>query len=147
MMHHASNVGVQSVAGPDPVMEGRPQQHTPLWMDVPQQPPQRTGATPSRYSTLTTIAFFALITIAVGGAGLAGIALWGPEKTIKNRTQLATNPPPPTTMPSLPESADPPSTPPVADSASAAPTSSAPAASSPKKTKKPPQRHRGKKRR
>lgn len=141
MMPPPSNVDAPSIAGNDPAMEGRPQQHTPLWMDVPQQPPQRTGVVRSPYATLSTIGFFLLITFAVAGAGLIGMALWGPDKTIKNRTALATEPP---ALPSLPASADAPaSAPPVADSASAAPSSSARAASPAKKTKKKsPQRQR-----
>lgn len=143
-----SNVGAPPpIAGHDPTMEGRPEQHTPLWMDVPQQPPQRTGVVRSPYSTLSTIGFFLLITFAVAGAGLIGMALWGPDKTIKNRTALATDPPTPPELPSLPASADAPaSPPPVADSASAASSSSTPETSPPKKTKMLPQRHRKSKR-
>src|SRR5690606_7777959 len=80
MMPPPSNVGAPAIAGNDPSMDGRPQQHTPLWMDVPEQPPQRTGVVRSPYATLSTVGFFLLITFAVAAAGLIGMALWGPDK-------------------------------------------------------------------
>ena len=82
-------------------------QRPPDWMmDAPQAAPQvRTGAAPNRGVGMNTLLFFGLIVFVVAAAGFVGIAVWGPEKPIRNRTQLATNPPPPTTLPSLADSA------------------------------------------
>jgi uncharacterized iron-regulated membrane protein len=55
---------------------------------------------------MNTLLFFGLIVFVVAAAGIAGVAMWGPEKTVKNRTQFATNPPQPTPLPSLPALAD-----------------------------------------
>lgn len=81
----------------------------PNWMDAPTAKPevQRKGhSTAAARSGLHTLLFFGLIIFVVGAAGLGAMMLWGPEKTVKNRTQFATNPPPPTALPSLPASAD-----------------------------------------
>lgn len=128
----------------------RPTDNTPLWMDLDHTHTQtRTGVTAPKNSGLQTIAFFGLITMVVGAAGFLGIAMWGPEKPIKNRTHLATEPPAPTPLPSLP--ADTPSVaPPVAgDTAPAESSAPAAAASSSapnqKRAKKAPLRAVGKK--
>src|SRR5689334_5844403 len=82
---------IRPPAEPSAIVEARAAQHTPFWMDVTQQPSApRTGASAAKDSGLQMIAFFALITIMVGAAGFFGIAMWGPEKPIKNRTHLAT---------------------------------------------------------
>lgn len=102
---HALPIGAQAT-GPGP--DERARQNTPVWMEVSGSPPAlRRGASPTRTSGTSAIVFFGLITLAVGAAGFAGVALWGPEKPIKNRTQLASNPPPPITLPSLPATASP----------------------------------------
>ncbi len=131
-------------AGPELVADERPRQNTPLWMETSTARPEvRRGASPPPRSGLHTLLFFGLIVVVVGAAGIGGVALWGPEKTIKNRTQIATNPPPPTPLPSLPASAAPltaPAPPPSEESAAAAAVeSSRPAeAAPPKKAKKTP---------
>ncbi len=104
---HASPMGATAnmpMAGH--VTEERARQNTPLWMETSTTLPEpRRGAAPPPRSGLHTFLFFALIVFVVGAAGIGGVALWGPEKTIKNRTQFATNPPPPTPLPSLPAAA------------------------------------------
>jgi hypothetical protein len=95
----------------------------------------RTGAKAPKDSGLHTIAFFALITVVVGAAGLLGVAMWGPEKPIKNRSHLASAPPPPTLLPSLTTDA-PSAVPPVAETAPPADSSSASSSPSAKKGKK-----------
>ncbi len=122
--------------------DGRAAQATPFWMDVtPAQPQQaRTGVT-AKSSGWHTLFFFGLIIVAVGAAGFLGIAMWGPEKPIKSKTRLATDPPAPMTLPSLSVSEEP-SPPPAAEpseSAEAAPAAAAPAdsASTTKSKKKP----------
>lgn len=45
--------------------------------------------------------FFGLIALAVTGAGVVGVSFFGPEKEVRGRSQLATNPPAPTVLPSL----------------------------------------------
>lgn len=125
--------------------EERARQNTPLWMETSTvQPQARRGVSHAPRSGLHTLLFFGLIVFVVGAAGIGGIALWGPEKPIKNRTQFATNPPPPTPLPSLPPSAAlaaPAAIPPVVAEAAPAPSESAhPAEAAPpgKKTKKSP---------
>jgi hypothetical protein len=134
---HASRDAAHAAPPARTARGGRQDASTPGWMDVPAGPPQgRTGATPTRGFGGQTILFFALITVVVGAAGFLGIAVWGPDKEIKNRTQLATNPPPPTAMPSLAEPAEP-AEPPPAPSAVAASDTPPPVDSAPaKKTKK-----------
>ncbi len=116
--------------------DGRAPRATPFWMDVtPAQPQVRTGVTAARNSGLHTFGFFAIIIFVVGAAGFLGIAVWGPEKTVKSRSRLATDPPPAMTMPSLPASADT-AVPAVASPASPTPTegaASAPADNTKKK--------------
>jgi uncharacterized iron-regulated membrane protein len=79
-------------------------------MDAPvaEREVRRRGHSPaaSSRSGLHTILFFGLIVLVVGAAGVAGVTVWGPEKTVKNRTSFATNPPAPTALPSLAESAE-----------------------------------------
>lgn len=136
MMPVPAAVSVHSnMVQPPSMQDERAGQNTPLWMEGTQQrPPEvRRGATATPRSGLHTLLFFGLITFAVGAAGIFGITMWGPDKTVTNRSHLATNPPPPTTMPSLPEEAPP--APPVAESA-AAPVDSAAAPA--KKGKKAP---------
>ncbi len=111
-------------SAPPPFVQGvqpidRPPQNTPLWMDVSSatsQPKTRRGVTPSSKSGLTTVLFFAAITIGVGLAGIIGVTMWGPDKNVGNRSHLASDPPPAMTLPSLP--------PDEAPSASAAPAAS-----------------------
>jgi hypothetical protein len=107
----------------------------PAWMETSTVSPHstRTGASPMKGSGLGTLAFFALIGVAVAVAGIAGVVLWGPEKTIANRSHLASDPPPPQVLPGLPASADAPPAP--AESASTT-ASAAPEPSAPKKGKK-----------
>lgn len=123
--------------------EERARQNTPLWMETSTVRPQaRRGVSPAPRSSLHTLLFFGLIVFVVGAAGIGGVALWGPEKPIKNRTQFATNPPPPATLPSLPPSATlaaPAAIAPVAEAAPAPSESARPAEAPPaKKTKKSP---------
>lgn len=87
----------------------------PAWMTDPvmvTNAESRRGHS-AKASRLNTFLFFGLIVFVVGAAGLGGVVMWGPEKTVKNRTQFATNPPQPTTLPSLPTD-QPPVVPPVA---------------------------------
>jgi hypothetical protein len=139
MLHAPPGGGVHSNMTPShaPGMpDERARQNTPLWMDVSptqQQPEGRRGATSAPRSGLSTLLFFALIIFGVGAAGIFGVTMWGPDKTVTSRSHLATNPPPPTTMPSLPEEAPP--APPVVESAPA-PVDSAAAAAAPGKKKK-----------
>jgi hypothetical protein len=82
----------------------------PAWMmDAPvvSQVTVRTGAAPMRGNGAGTVLFFGLIILVVGAAGAAGVFFWGPEKTITNRTHLATDPPAPQPLPSLPAEVDP----------------------------------------
>ena len=134
-LSHEAGVHSHGTAHAPVLGDERMRQDTPLWMDVPQtqqEPQVRRGATPAPRSGLGTLAFFGLIILAVGAAGAIGVAVWGPEKTTKGGSHLASNPPPPTTMPSLPEEA-----PPVVESAApAAVESAAPAPSSSAKKKK-----------
>jgi len=125
----------------------RARQNTPLWMETPSaQPEIRRGAPPPPRSGLHTLVFFGLIVFVVAAAGIGGVALWGPEKTIKNRTQFATNPPEPMSLPSLPSAPSAAATTPVApvaasvaDSTPSGPTeSSSPGEAAPKKGKKSP---------
>ena len=113
-----------------PATAERPPQNTPVWMDVaPAAPEVRRGVAPMPRSGLSTLFFFALIVVAVGAAGIGGVAMWGPEKTIKNRTQFATNPPAPTVLPSLPSAeAAPAPDPPTAPEAAPPAEEPAPAA-------------------
>jgi len=123
-----------------PVPEERARQNTPLWMETSTvQPAVRRGAAPPPRSGLHTLLFFGLIVFVVGAAGFGAIALWGPEKTIKNRTQFATNPPAAMALPSLSASSAASAAPPVPEAASVAPDESPPPAdTSPKKGKKAP---------
>lgn len=113
---HASPMGAQSnlptagnpsegwgqAASPTSLPEERARQNTPLWMETPSlQPGIRRGAPPPPRSGVQTLLFFGLIVFVVAAAGIGGVALWGPEKTIKNRTQFATNPPAPMSLPTL----------------------------------------------
>jgi hypothetical protein len=125
-----------NVLGAAPPEDGS-RHNPPMWMDVTgSQPPARTGVV-AKGSGLQTILFFALITIVVGAAGLFGVTMWGPDKTITNRSQFATNPPPPTQMPSLPVSAEP--APPAVEAAPAPSDSAGVAAALPtKKAKRAP---------
>jgi hypothetical protein len=115
---------------------------------APPKVAHRRGVIPAPRSGLNTAVFFGLIIFAVAAAGIIGVVYWGPEKTIKNRTQFATNPPAPMELPSLPPTA---ADPPSAASSSSATAEGAPAASaeeaaapasaasaSPKKTKRAP---------
>lgn len=92
-------------------------------MDAPvsQTGTARTGVAAQTSKGIPSFVFFGLIIVAVTAAGIAGISIWGPEKEIKNRSHLASDPPPLTEMPSLP--ADP--------SASAVPAESAAPAAEP----------------
>ena len=142
MGHHPQGWGAPDVApAPAPVSEERARQNTPLWMETSTAHPEvRRGAAPPARSGLHTLLFFGLIVFVVGAAGIGGVALWGPEKPIKNRTQFATNPPPPTPLPSLPASAAPLAAAPV-EAAPAPVEASQPAAEAPspkKKAKKTP---------
>jgi hypothetical protein len=83
--------------------EARGQQNTPFWMEAEgAQSFARTGVTAQKGSGVHTLLFFGLITVVVAAAGAFGIAMWGPEEEIKNRTHLASDPPPPPVLPSLP---------------------------------------------
>ena len=140
MGHHPEGWGPPgAVPAPAPalVSDERPRQNTPLWMETSTAHPEvRRGAAPPARSGLHTLVFFGLIIFVVGAAGIGGVALWGPEKPIKNRTQFATNPPPPVPLPSLPVSAAPLAAAPV-EAAPAPVESSQPAeAQPPKKAKK-----------
>jgi len=141
--HAPEGWGQASSAAPMP--EERARQNTPLWMETTAtQPEVRRGAAPPPRSGLHTLLFFGLIVFVVGAAGIGGVALWGPEKPIKNRTQFATNPPPPTALPSLPQAASSPAiasaVASVAEAAPAATADSAQADEAPvsKKAKKSP---------
>lgn len=91
----------------------------------------------SSRSGVGSFVFFGLIGLAVAVAGIVGVTVWGPEKTVKNRSQLATNPPASVELPSLP-----PDTPPAESAPPAvAASSSAPAPSStPAKRQRAPKR-------
>ncbi len=142
--HAGEHVGDTVAPRPSGVAmpDERARQNTPLWMETPAaQPEIRRGAPPPARSGLNTLLFFGLIVVVVGAAGIGGVALWGPEKPIKNRTQFATNPPAPTPLPSLSALAASPAIPDEVASAAAAPAEPAPAAEeapSPKKGKKAP---------
>jgi hypothetical protein len=87
----------------------RGRQNTPLWMDtsgVHEPSVTRRGVAPAPRAGLGTLLFFGLIVVAVGAAGLIGVSVWGPEKTITNRSHLASDPPPPPALPSLPPAAE-----------------------------------------
>ena len=129
---HMTAPDVQAVTSPGPAG-----QNTPVWMELPRPPPARTGAAPAKSSGLSTVGFFALITLLVGAAGIIGVTMWGPEKPTTSRTHLASNPAPPPELPSLPPSAEGPAVPPPAAAAavSAAPVDSA-AGHSAKKAKR-----------
>ncbi|MBX3263574.1 MAG: hypothetical protein KIS78_27255 [Labilithrix sp.] len=128
-----------------PLPDARAPQETPLWMEgsAPRPQARRGHSAAVPRSGLHTLLFFALIVFVVGAAGVGGVALWGPEKTIKNRTQFATNPPAPLELPSLSGPAEAPPAgegePAPAPSASTAPQDESPAAdvASPKKTPAP----------
>lgn len=82
--------------------EGAPPGSTPLWMDAaPPRVKDRRGAVATPRSGLHTAFFFGLIALAVGAAGIFAIMYWGPEKPIRSRTQLASNPPPIAELPSF----------------------------------------------
>lgn len=111
-------------------------------MDAPVSQPgtARTGVAAAPSKGIPSFVFFGLIIIAVTAAGVVGITIWGPEKEIKNRSHLASDPPTATELPSLPP--DP--------SASAAPVESAAPAVEPAPTETAPEppkpkRGRGKK--
>ena len=100
-MQATENVTVSGAASPMP--DPRSAQNTPLWMEGPASAPPavRRGHSPAgSRSGLPTILFFGIIIVVVGAAGAFGVALWGPDKRIKNRTQFATNPPAPMELPS-----------------------------------------------
>ncbi|MDF2692700.1 MAG: hypothetical protein K0S65_1083 [Labilithrix sp.] len=123
-----------------PTEAARAPQDTPLWMEVSTSRPEpRRGHAATSPRSMNTIVFFALIVVAVAAAGIGGVAVWGPEKTIKNRTQFATNPPSPTVLPSLPpaEASEPPPAEPTSASAAPAETTPPPVISAaPKKATK-----------
>ncbi|MBX3200365.1 MAG: hypothetical protein KF894_19670 [Labilithrix sp.] len=93
----------EPVAAALPVSDPSAPRETPLWMEgsAPRPAPRRGHAAAVPRSGLPTVLFFGVIILAVGAAGAAGVALWGPEKTIKNRTQFASHPPTPLELPSL----------------------------------------------
>ncbi|OJY18041.1 MAG: hypothetical protein BGO98_10290 [Myxococcales bacterium 68-20] len=139
-MQATENVTVSGAASPMP--DPRSAQNTPLWMEGPASAPPavRRGHSPAgSRSGLPTILFFGIIIVVVGAAGAFGVALWGPDKRIKNRTQFATNPPAPMELPSFASSAagatvaDEPPAAPAEDpaAASAAPPASDPEAAAP----------------
>ena len=117
----------EPVAAALPVSDSSTPRETPLWMEgsAPRPAPRRGHSAAVPRSGIHTLLFFGLIILAVGAAGVGGVALWGPEKTIKNRTQFATHPPTPLELPSL---AAPDPAPPAAETepASASPESTAP---------------------
>lgn len=68
----------------------------PTWMDISlPRVEHRRGAVPLARSSLPTWLFFGVIVLAVGAAGILAMAVWGPDKTPRNRTQFATHPEPP----------------------------------------------------
>lgn len=90
------------VSAPSP--DARMRQSTPRWMETTLAQSQiRRGLSPAPRSGLHTFLFFGLIVAAVGAAGTASMVLWGPDKTVTRRMQLATDPPS-FTLPSLPVS-------------------------------------------
>ncbi|HVH43444.1 MAG TPA: hypothetical protein VM925_13915 [Labilithrix sp.] len=104
---HASLVGASTNMPMDgSAVDGAPGQErgpsSPLWMDASApHVGRRRGAIPAPRSGLHTALFFGLIITAVTAAGIFGVAVWGPEKTVKNRTQFASNPQPPPELPGL----------------------------------------------
>ncbi|MBX3221141.1 MAG: hypothetical protein KF795_11525 [Labilithrix sp.] len=123
---HASPMGapanVPAESSTPPMPDVRAPQETPLWMEgsAPRVQVRRGHSSAAPRSGLHTLLFFGLIVMVVGAAGIGGVAIWGPDKNVKNRTQFATNPPAPTELPSLPSAPD--DTP-----APVAPTEAAPA--------------------
>lgn len=102
----------------------------PSWMEdapVSQAGFTRTGVASKKPSGIPSVVFFGLIIVVVAVAGIVGISIWGPEKEVKNRSHLATDPPAPTELPSLPP--DPSATP--EPSAAAAPVEAAPTETAP----------------
>lgn len=93
----------------------------------------RTGVASKKASGIPSIVFFGLIIVAVAVAGIVGISIWGPEKEVKSRSHLATDPPAPTELPSLPP--DPSATP--EPPAAAAPVEAAPVESAAPEAPKP----------
>ena len=114
-------------------------------MDAPvsQTGTARTGiaAQPSR--GIPSFVFFGLIIVAVTAAGIVGVTIWGPEKEIKNRSHLASDPPAATELPSLP--ADPSASAAPADSAAPAEATPAESAAAPAEGAPKPKRRGGKK--
>lgn len=101
-MRATENVTASGPASPMP--DPHAAQNTPIWMEGPASAPPavRRGHSPaSSRSGLQTILFFGIIVVLVGAAGAFGVALWGPDKRVKNRTQFATNPPAPMELPSF----------------------------------------------
>jgi hypothetical protein len=55
-------------------------------------PQARVGATAARGSGMNTLVFFGLIVFFVAAAGIVGVVLWGPDKTVASRQHLASEP-------------------------------------------------------
>jgi len=106
-------------------------------MDAPVSQPgtARTGVAAQKATGIPSFVFFGLIIVAVTAAGIVGITIWGPEKEIKNRSHLASDPPTPTELPSLPPDPSASVAPPesAAPAAEPAPTENAPEPPKPKR--------------